>query len=248
MRTILFIALCLVLSTACVPHKNVVYFQDLEAMEGPIGMPDAPEVILKSGDVVEINIASISKETSDFFQKDGSTTDRNFAPNTYQIATDGQVDLPLVGKVPLAGLNISAAEQALKDRLEEYLQKPSVNVRIMSFKITVLGEVDEPGVYEVPDGRITLLQALGLAGDMTIYGRRDNLLLIRYEGDERKYIRLDLMDSKVLESEYFYLKNNDVLYAEASRGRTATDDNLYRILPLAVSALTFVVLIFSITQ
>jgi polysaccharide export outer membrane protein len=248
MRSIWVIALLCYLTTACVPHKKVLYFKDLAEQQGSLSLPDAPEVILKTGDVVEVNIASVSQETNIYFQKQGSATDRNFAPNTYQIASDGTIDLPLIGKVPLEGKNISEAESSLKELLTEYLQKPSVNIRIMSFKITVMGEVGAPGVYNVPDGRINLLEALAMAGDLTIFGRRDNLLLIRNEGGEKEYKRLSLSDSAVLQSEHFYLRNNDVLYVEPSKGRSAADDNLYRILPLTVSVLTFVVLIFSISQ
>ncbi len=248
MRSFWFIVLIGSLATACVPHKKVLYFKDLAEQQGSINLPEAPEVILITGDVVEVNIASVSQETNIYFQKQGSATDRNFAPNTYQIAADGTIDLPLIGKVLLAGKNIAEAESSLKELLTEYLQKPSVNIRIMSFKITVMGEVGAPGVYGIPDGRVNLLEAIAMAGDLTIFGRRDNLLLIRNESGQKEYKRLSLNDSKVLQSEHFYMRNNDVLYIEPSKGRSAADDNLYRILPLTVSVLTFVVLIITISQ
>jgi polysaccharide export outer membrane protein len=136
----------------------------------------------------------------------------------------------------------------LREALLSYVQKPSVNVRLVSFRITVLGEVRMPGVYGVPDGKVNVLEAIGYAGDLTIYGKRDNVLVIRNMGDEKQYIRINLNHSDALAGQAYYLQNNDVVYIEPSRGKTSGDDNVYRLLPLVLSGLTFIVVILSLTQ
>ncbi len=248
MRNLLIFAI-LIWTTSCVPHKNVLYFTDLNAETGgSLDLPDTPELTLKAGDMVEINITSISQETNTFFVKPGSATESRYAPNVYQISAEGRVDIPLVGQIDLAGNSPSAAESLLRERLLEYVQKPTVNVRLVSFRITVLGEVRNPGVYEISDSQVNILEALGFAGDLTIFASRDNVMLIRNIGDEKRYYRINLNNSKALSQDLFFLQNNDVLYIEPSRGRTASDDNLYRLLPLVISGLTFVIVLISLTQ
>ena len=248
MRNLLFFAV-LIWATSCVPHKDVVYFNDLDPFEGGnLNLPDIPQLTLKSGDLVEINITSISQETNTFFIKPGSASDSRYAPNVYQITSEGMVDIPLVGQINLSGKTTSEAEAILRERLLEYVQKPTVNVRLVSFRITVLGEVRNPGVYEIPDSRVNILEALGFAGDLTIFASRDNVMLIRNIGEQKRYYRINLNNSTSLNQDLFYLQNNDVLYIEPSKGRTASDDNIYRLLPLVLSGLTFVVVIISLTQ
>ncbi len=247
MKNVYVFFLISLFAASCVPHKKVVYFDDIG--EGSVlNMPAPPEIYLKPSDLVEINITSISQETNAFFMKTGATSDGKYAPNVYQISGDGTIDIPLIGKVALSGKTAEESQEHLRELLLEYVQKPSVNVRLVSFRITILGEVRAPGVYEIPDSRVSILEAIGRAGDLTIFGKRDNILLIRNIGDEKRSFRIDLSDSDVLNSEMFYLQNNDVLYIEPSRGKTAGDDNVYRLLPLVLSGLTFVAVIISLTQ
>lgn len=237
------------LVSSCVSHKKITYFNDIsESVSGEISFPEAPVLKLRSNDIVEIEISSISSETSQYFNRSGSDVDKKYAGNTYQIASDGAIDLPLVGAVQIGDLSTEEAEEVIKKALLDYLQKPSVNLRLVSFRITVLGEVETPGVYDVPGAQVNVLEALGYAGDMTIYGKRDNVLLIRNVDDIKIYQRLDLNSAGFMSSEFFYLQNNDVLYVEPSKGATSKDDNAYRILPLVLSSLTFLIVLIGVTQ
>ena len=234
---------------SCVSHKEVTYFNDLDNRnEGVLNMPNAPVLHLQPNDVVEVSISSISKDANEYFQKGGSDIDHKYAGNTYQIASDGSIDLPLVGKVVIGGMPNQEAEALIREALLTYLQKPSVNIRLVSFEITVLGEVKMPGVYAIADGRVTVLEALGYAGDLTIFGKRDNILVIRNSDAGKAYFRINLNSSDVLNSDKFYLQNNDVVYVEPSKGLTSRDDNAYRILPLILSTLTFVVVIIGLSR
>ncbi len=245
-----FYALCLsgILLVSCVPHKKVTYFNNIsESERGNLAVPSAPVVLLQPNDIVEINITSASKEANTYFQKAGSDVDKKYAGNTYQIARDSTIDIPLIGKLNIAGINTDQASEKVRNALLAYLQKPSVNIRLISFAITILGEVRVPGVYNIPDGRVNILEAIGMAGDLTIYGQRENVLLIRTAQEGKIYTRLNLSDTAFLNSEAFYLQNGDVIYVEPSKGMTSKDDNAYRILPLVLSTLTFVVVMVGLT-
>ncbi|MFT6997891.1 MAG: polysaccharide export outer membrane protein [Cryomorphaceae bacterium] len=243
----LFYLLSILLFASCVSHKQVTYFNDLQELEtGKLNIPNAPSAILKNGDLVEVQISSISLETNAYFQTDQSSSDDGFGGNLYQIDETGFIHLPLLGKVEIAGLSKEEARSTIETALLEYVQKPSVNLRIADFKITVLGEVNTPGVYKIPTGEASVLEALGYAGDLTVFGVRQNVLLIRDNGVEKSFHRLNLNDSSVLTSEHFYLQNNDVIYVQPTKGLTSKDDNIYRILPLVISSLTFIVVIISL--
>lgn len=249
MRHPIFIVLFAVLITSCVSHKKVTYFNDIaQSKSGTIALSGPPDVIFEPDDIVEIDITSASLETNAYFEKSGSDTDKKYSGNTYQVARDSTIDLPLIGKIKIAGLRPEAAAERVRQSLLDYLQQPSVNIRLVSFSITILGEVEEPGVYDIPDSRVNLLEAIGYAGDLTIYGRRDNILLIRTTADGKSYQRLNLNDSEFINSETFYLRNGDVLYIEPSKGATSKDDNAYRILPLVLSTLTFAVVVIGLTR
>jgi len=245
----LFYLFSIILFASCVSHKQVTYFNDIQELEtGKLNIPNAPSAVLKVGDLVEVQISSISLETNAYFQKDQSSSDEGFGGNLYQIGENGFIYLPLVGEVKIAGLSKEEARTAIEEALLEYVQKPSVNLRIADYKITVLGEVNAPGVYKIPTGEATVLEALGYAGDLTVYGVRKNVLLIHDNGVEKSFHRLNLNDSKVLESEHFYLQNNDVIYVQPTKGLTSKDDNIYRILPLVISSLTFIAVVISLNQ
>ena len=249
MKPLFSLILLGVFLVSCVSHKEVTYFNDLDNRnEGVLNMPNAPVLHLQPNDVVEVSISSISKDANEYFQKGGSDIDHKYAGNTYQIASDGSIDLPLVGKVIIGGMPNQEAEALIRDALLTYLQKPSVNIRLVSFEITVLGEVKMPGVYAIADGRVTVLEALGYAGDLTIFGKRDNILVIRNSDAGKAYFRINLNSSDVLNSDKFYLQNNDVVYVEPSKGLTSRDDNAYRIVPLILSTLTFVVVIIGLSR
>lgn len=171
--------------------------------------------------------------------------DSKYGANSYLVGSDGNVELPLIGPIPVVNRTTDEVADTLRVLLTKYMESPSVNVRLMNFTITVLGEVNKPGVYEVAGAQANVLEALGLAGDLTIYGKRENVLLIRESDSKREYHRLDLTKSDFLTSNWYNLKNKDVIYVEPSKGRTSSDDNLYRVLPVVLSTLTFLTVIIT---
>lgn len=226
----------LLLFSSCVPHKKMAYFQT----------GDGAEVVSNSisrihpNDIISVNVSSMNPEADKQFNMASNNADPNYAPNTYLVDTAGMIEMPLVGMVKVGGLTTQEAKVAVRLKMEDYLKAPTVNVRFVNFRITVLGEVSKPGVYQVPNEKISVIEALGLAGDLTIYGRRDNVLIIRETEGKREFVEVNLQSRDFLASPNYYLLNNDVIYVEPSRGQTSKDDNLYRIIPIILSSLTFI--------
>ncbi|MFN5417031.1 MAG: polysaccharide biosynthesis/export family protein, partial [Flavobacteriia bacterium] len=129
----------------------------------------------------------------------------------------GYIDFPILGKLKIAGLNRTQASELFKSELKEYVADANVNIQLMNFKITVLGDVLKPGTFEILDERISLLEAIGLAQDLNLTGLRTNVLLIRENSGIKEEIRIDLTSKSFLKSKYYYLKQNDVIYVEPNK-------------------------------
>lgn len=141
---------------------------------------------------------------------------------TYIVDASGDIDFPVLGKLNTTGKTISVFKEELSDRLKNYIINPTVSIRLTNYKITVLGEVNKPGQYVIPDGKATLLNALGLAGDLTMYGKRDDILLVRNVNGETTKTRINLLDANFINSPYYELKQNDVIYISSNETREKT--------------------------
>lgn len=151
--------------------------------------------------------------------RDGSTPGGNSIPQrpavtgpTYRVDTSGEIDFPVLGKITAAGLTTDELADVLRQRIKRYIIDPTVNIRFSNYKITVLGEVRNPGRFIIPEGQTTLLGALGMAGDLTVYAKRDDLLVVRNESGTVQQARIDLTDANFINSPYYNLKQGDVIY------------------------------------
>lgn len=135
----------------------------------------------------------------------------------YLIDNTGFIDFPVIGKIKIGGLTRTEANKKLVEAVSEYITKPSINLSILNFKISVLGEVYRPGSYVIQSERITLLEALSKAGDLTIYGKRNNLLVIREVEGKKTYSRVDITSANFLNSPFYYLAQNDVIVVEPNK-------------------------------
>jgi polysaccharide biosynthesis/export protein len=142
----------------------------------------------------------------------------------YLVTKEGYVRMPYVGNVKVAGLTTEAVRDTVAARISYYFKDPVVNVRFANFKVSVMGEVKNPATYLIPNEKPTLMDALSLAGDLTIYGRRDNTMLIRDNEGKKEITRFNLDSSKTISSKYFYLRPNDVIYVEASPSKVLSTD------------------------
>jgi len=168
----------------------------------------------------------------------------------YLVGKDGIVELPILGRVSVLNLTTAEAREAVRQKAIKFYRQPTINLRYANFKVTVLGEVNRPASYIIPNERATILDALGFAGDMTVYGRKDNVLLMRVKPDgSREAYRLNLKNTRVLSSPYMYLKQNDVVFVEASKRKAAANNpNTQIFLTVGTSLITLIVVILSYTK
>lgn len=231
----MLLALSGLLLQSCISRKEITYFQSTTDSLMVQDVAESYEALLRPGDIVSIQVSSLSKEASSFFNE---IDDKTGAGSTYLVSAGGTINFPMLGLINVAGKSTRQLTEELRISLEKYLVEPGVRIRLQNFKITILGEVAKPGVYPVINERITLLEAIGLAGDLTVYGRRKNVLLIREENGKREFIKIDLTDPNILTSPAYQLHNNDVVYVEPGKGKVASAEEVYRILPIVFSGLT----------
>ncbi len=205
--------LSILLSTSCVTKKDVVYFQNVKDFETMVDT-DSFEAKLKVGDIVSIFVSTLNPEVAAPYNPVlpggvGQSVD-------YLIDIEGNIDFPVLGKIKLLGLTTEEAKQLLKTKFEDgqLLKDPVIIIRILNFRITIAGAVNGPGVFPVTGERISILEALGLAGDLSINGRRDNILVVRDFNGSKTYTRIDLTSKEVFNSPVYYLTQNDYVYVE----------------------------------
>lgn len=224
------LALLLATLSGCVTYDELVNFEEIRVPRGRAeSIENALELKIQSKDLLRIEVQSIDPEAALPFNGGGQIAGIAQASNQnlqllqgYLVDEDGYIDLPLLGRIRAAGQTVESLQQEVRGRLQDYLVDPVVNIRYLNFKVTVLGEVQIPGVLPLPNSRVTLLEAIGMAGDLTDYANRSSVLVIREQDGERSFKRLNLQTDEVFESEYYYLRQNDVVYVEPIRARVAT--------------------------
>lgn len=245
------------LMTSCVQTKQIVYFQGDTTRYIALSAPTSVVKTIKASDILAIMVTSLDVESNTTlnFPNISTLTVSNYSstggmgrsqPAGYFVDSLGYVVMPLIGKVKVKDLSLNIASDTIANRLKQYLKDPSVSIRILNHKFSVLGEVNRPSVYNLLEDRVTILEALGMAGDLTIFGKRDNILLIREQKDgERELVRIDITKRDILQSKYYYIQPNDVIYVEPLKTKaTATDQN-YQLVPIftgIVSALGILIL------
>lgn len=257
----LFFVMTTFLLSSCGGPKNLVYFTDIQIDSVVQALAVPPAIKIKPGDVLSIKVSSSDESSvaringgssmvpaSGIAAAAGASSASSSAPGaSYLVNDSGIIVLPLVGKLYVNGLEKEqVADSIMKVLLEKKLVLDAfVNVKITNFKVTVLGEVNRPGVIAVPEEKITLTEALSQAGDMTIYGKRDNVLIIRTVDGQRIYKRIDLTKNDFFNSEYYYLNNQDILYIEPSKKKDKLLDNSTQTYSLILSTLSLLAIIYT---
>lgn len=221
--------------TACTPQQGpseLNYLQNVEQLATDAALRNAVTTIQK-GDQLAIFITAKDMTVVAPFNQNYSSAEASqySTPSTnapmaqvldkatapiYLVNSQGQIDFPVIGKMNTTGKTLVEFQDELRDEVSRYVKNPSVSIKITNYKVTVLGEVNQPGQYTIPDGQATVLNALGLAGDLTMYGKRDNVLLVRTENGQIMKERINLMDVDFIDSPYYQLKQNDVIYISAN--------------------------------
>jgi polysaccharide export outer membrane protein len=214
----LFVVLFL---SSCASRKDIVYLQDVEN-DATINQALSYEPVIKCDDMLSVIVAADQPDLTIPFnlpqiQGNYQVSDNQEGIKTYLVDAAGYIDFPVIGKVKLAGLTRTQAKNELEVKIKEYIKEPSVNLRILNYKISVLGEVNKPNTYKIASERVTLLEAISLAGDMTIYGKRNNVLVIREVDGKKTFNRVDLTNKDFISSPFYYLNQNDVVMVEPNK-------------------------------
>ncbi len=209
--------IALLLLSSCSPSREMVYFNELEAARIPSNV-QVPETVVQPNDILSISVSSLSKAATEIFNihDGGANTETS---NGYLVSNDGNIQFPMLGTIKVAGLTKSQLQDKLEKSLsdKQLLLDPIVLIRFLNFRITVLGEVTKPSVINIPSEKVSLLEAIGLAGDLGIHARRDNVLIIREEQGQNIFERINLNSNELFTSPYYYLKSGDVVYVEPNK-------------------------------
>ncbi len=204
-----------IIFSSCASRKDVVYFQDTGNFETLVDNNKA-STKFKVDDVVSIHISSLDPEATVPFNLFRGASEGGVKPEQvdYIVDQDGMIDFPVIGKIKIEGLSPDELRSFLREQLSEYLKNPIINIRLTNFTVTILGEVNRPGTYPVVGEQISILEALGFAGDLTLRGVRENVLVVRDFNGTKVYTRVDLTTKDLIKSPVYYLTQNDVVYVE----------------------------------
>lgn len=218
MKNFFLFSLTAMLFSGCATRDEIVFFQNIEQIKN-IETLEQFEPIIEVNDILMIRVSSLNDEVVEPYNLDignqnsggGST---NAALQGYLVDSDGFITFPVIGEIEVAGKTISELEEYLKNILNKYVKDVTVRVRLINFKVTVLGEVAGPGVIQVPDEMVTIPEIIAMAGGISYNGQRENILVIRSTEGKLTYGHVDITDASVFKDPFFYLKQNDIVYVE----------------------------------
>lgn len=221
--TLFFLSLILVLISCKTTDKasELNYMQNVEQIATDVALKNFASTIQK-GDQLSIFVSAKNMEVvrpfnqSYYTAQNPSATNAPNAENVYLVDSEGNINFPILGKLSTTDKTLENFKNELIGKISSYVKNPNVTVRLANFKVTILGEVARPGQYTIGEGQSTLLNAIGLAGDLTIYGKRDDILMVRNVNGVLSKERIDLMDTNFINSPYFQLKQGDVIYVSAN--------------------------------
>ena len=247
------------LLTACTSSKKILYLQDVQPLKQQ-DIENQYEVKIHNDDLLAIMVNSKNPELALPFNMPLISYQVGYQ-NTYTqrilgylVDSDGNIDFPILGKIHAAGMTRKELTTYLKQRLidEDYIKDPVVTVQFLNFKISVMGEVNRPGRFDISSDRITLLEALSKAGDLTIYGRRDRVAVIREVDGVRTILYHDLRSSDIFQSPCYYLQQNDIVYVEPNKAKTGqsriNQNNSVSVWTSVISVLTSIVTLILVAK
>lgn len=244
---------------SCKSREEVVYYQNIDGLANK-EKSNSYEIKIQPDDLLMIIVSADDPETAIPFNLSTISVASTYSLNamrgqevmqSYLVSADGFIDFPVLGKLKLAGLTRSEVLQLFQDKISKYIKNPIINLRIMNFKVSVQGEVTLPGTYNVASERITLIEALTLAKDLTIYGKRDNILIIREIDGVKSYNRVDITKADFINSPFYYLAQNDVVYVEPNKVRingAAVGANTGVIISITSLVITLITLIVTTSK
>ena len=251
MKQLIYLVFLTLLINSCVSQQDWVYFQDDPTK---IRKVEVFKLRYQPNDLLSINVTALDMDATqpfNLFVADPSVINNlsvtsQVRQQPYLVDENGQINFPVLGRLTVSGLSRDDLTELLESKLKTFIKDPVVTIRLTNFRVSILGEVKLPGTYTITNERVSILEALALAGDLNITGKRSNLLLIREENGvlTKKYINLGSDD--VLNSPFFYLKPNDVLYVEPNKSKVRSSTDALRFTSISLSVITTLTTILSI--
>jgi polysaccharide export outer membrane protein len=247
LRILLFPLIVLIALYSCRTREQLVYFQSPASSQDILHKNYTP--IIRTDDFLAISITCDDLEAATPFNNISNTSPNlnngytmgNAATVGYLVDEKGEVKLPVIGVLKIADLTRMQASVLIEEKLKPYLRNPIVNIQIQNFKITVLGDVKSPGTFKIPNERITLLEAIGLAGDLKNTGIRQNVLVIRDVNGKKEEYRIDLTKKDIFNSPVYYLNQNDLVYVEPNRTARYESTLLGKTAPIFISVTSLII-------
>ncbi|MBS7566449.1 polysaccharide biosynthesis/export family protein [Mucilaginibacter sp. Bleaf8] len=246
---------------SCVSEKKMTYFQKGQNQSDTVSVAQAYISKIQAGDIVSVYVNSLSTAASTFFNPyspGASPTDAGASNGTtatpaltevtspgFLVDQSGSIEIPLVGQLKIAGLTTLEARDLIRKSLTKYLKEPTVNVRVLNYKISIIGEVAKPSVYVIPNESVSLPEVLSMAGDVTLYANREDVVIVRDLNGKKVFGHVDLTSRDVYMSPFYYLHSNDLVYVKPVKSKATQTSLTYRVLPLAVSVLSVLIVLFS---
>jgi len=256
MRKFFYLVATLFFMSSCNSYRQLPYFQDLKS-DSTISeeVNNYSPLKIQKDDLLAINVSSLNQEASAIFNVGnttsaaagvtGSMITRENNNNGFMVDQNGNIQLPLLNSIKVEGLTTAEARELIQEKLKVYLKEPVVGLRLVNFKVSVLGDVARPGVFPSQSEKVSITDALSLAGDLNITAISKNVLLVREIQGKRQYIKIDLTNRNLFSSPYFYLQNNDLIYVQPGKSKYANADASYRNISLLLSALSVITLIIT---
>ncbi len=248
LRIIVTIFLSAIFLGSCTVGKQLPYLQDVNDTTRiqELRLAAFEPLKLLPDDQVQITVTSKSEEGTAMFSMMGTTitsgTTNQTTPNVYTINSNGDVNLPLLGEVHIGGLTTEEARLKIEEEATQYFKDAKVGLNLMNFRVTVMGEVTRPSTLQVAGEKVNVLEAIGMAGDLTVFGKRATVKVIRKNGDKLEVGHLNLNNSKFLTSPFYNLRQNDIVYVEPFRRRASVAETTLEVVPIVLSTLTVIVL------
>lgn len=240
---------------SCTTTKTTTYFNNVP--NGPLATTmTVPESIIQKNDILSIVVSDLNPKAAEIFNPTNPDNNNSTAPAVskevagYLVDTDGNIQFPVLGIIKAEGLTKNQLREKISSlaKGKGLLLDPIVTIRFLNFKVTVLGEVGHPTVIPIANEKISLLEALGLAGDLTIYGNRTNVMVIREDvvpgkPDQRSIARLNLNSGELFSSKFYYLQSNDIVYVEPNKAKVASTSRASQWLPVLFSGLSLAAIV-----
>jgi len=243
--SIILVSVLMIFFTSCVNVKKATYFNNIPDSNITSNFENL-QPRLTENDLLNISVSSLNPEATEIFNISNT---RNAAgidnqASGFLINNEGYISFPVLGKIKAAGKTKQELEEGITEELvnRKLLLEPIVEIRYLNFRVSVMGEVKDPSVLTIPSEKVTLLEALSLAGDLTIYAKRDNILLIREEDNMKKLRRIDLTTDDIFTSSNYYLKPNDIIYVEPNKSKISESSRVTQWLPIIISVLSLSVI------